>query len=118
MTHLAGPGAPRGMTSTGTLVWSDDVKFDLDVHSEKTVLVVFSGKWCPPCRAMEPVLEQLARERPDVKFLELDVDSARSTAERLLVRSVPSLFLYREGKLVGQRVGAQSRRALEGWLSR
>ncbi len=43
---------------------TDDSKFDADVSSSPLVLVKFTGQWCPPCRALEPVLEKLSRKRP------------------------------------------------------
>lgn len=103
------------MTTTA-LASTRDARFDDDVTSAPTVLVAFSGGWCPPCRQLEPTLARLAAERDDVKVLELDVDVNQATAQRYLVRALPTLVLFRGGRVVGQRVGNQSRRQLDGWL--
>lgn len=101
---------------TIALASTHDARFDVDVNAAPTVLVAFSGRWCPPCRLLEPTLAQLAAQRADVTVLELDVDENQATAQRYLVRAVPTLFLFRGGRVVGQRVGNQSRRQLDAWL--
>ena len=106
------------MTALHKLPLTDDARFDTDVASAPTVLVAFSGSWCPPCRVLEPTRAKLAADRPDVKVLEIDVDDNQVAAQRLLVRSVPTLFLFRHGKIVGQLVGNQPRAKLDDWLAR
>lgn len=96
---------------------TDDSRFDADVKSAPTVLVAFSGTWCPPCRALEPTLAKLASERPDVRVLEIDVDANQLVAQRLLVRTVPTLFLFRQGRIVSQLIGNQPRARLDDWLA-
>lgn len=105
------------MPSASLLVHTDDAHVDVHTAAPSLTLLVFSGKWCPPCRAMEPVLEALALDRRDVTIVELDVDESQRTAERLGVRSVPALFLVRGGRVLGQRIGGQTRRQLDAWLA-
>lgn len=102
--------------TTSPLTWTHDARFDADVNAAPTVLVAFSGHWCPPCRLLEPTLAALAKDRADVKVLELDADENQATAQRYQVRALPTLFLFRGGRVVGQRVGNQSRRQLDAWL--
>ncbi len=96
---------------------TDDAHFDAEVASAPAVLIVFSGKWCPPCRALEPTLQALAADRPRLRVVEIDVDDNQVAAQRFMVRSVPSLFLFKQGRVASQRLGNQTRRQLEEWLA-
>jgi thioredoxin 1 len=95
---------------------TDDAHFDAELAAWPLVLVELSGTWCPPCRAMQPILLALARERPGLRVLTIDVDSNQAVARRLGVRSVPTFIVFRDGQPVGQLVGACSRRKLEALL--
>lgn len=92
---------------------TDTQHFDADLGSAPTVLVKFTGTWCPPCRALQPTLEAVARARTDLVVLEVDVDAETPVAERFGVRAVPTLIAFRHGKPVGQLVGNQSRARIE-----
>src|SRR5688572_27459693 len=77
------------------------------------VLVEFGADWCPPCRAMAPVLEDLARDRADtLTVLKLDVDRSPQTAERYGALSLPTLLLFRDGEPIVRLVGARPKSAL------
>ena len=67
----------------------------------KTVLVDFWATWCGPCRMIAPVLEEVAKERPDVTVCKVDVDEERDLALEYGVSSIPTLLVFRDGKLVG-----------------
>lgn len=81
------------------------------------VLVDFAADWCPPCRRMDPIVEELARERPDVAVGRLDVDASPATAARLGVLSMPTFMAFRDGRKVGQAVGAVPKARLAALLS-
>ena len=95
---------------------TDDLKFDADISSSPLVLVKFTGQWCPPCRALEPVLEKLSEERRDVLVLSVDVDENQQTSQRFGVRSVPTLIAFKKGRPSGQLVGAMPRRMIDALL--
>ncbi len=61
------------------------------LESDVPVVVDFTADWCPPCRAMKPVLEELAAERPDLKFVAVDVDDQPELAARYGVLSMPTI---------------------------
>src|SRR4051812_45494826 len=91
----------------------DDAHFDAEVlESDKPVLVDFTAAWCAPCRVMKPVLEELAAERDDVRFVQIDVDAHPAAAARYGVLAMPTFMLFRDGEPVLTLVGARSKRRL------
>jgi thioredoxin 1 len=85
----------------------DGPSFEADVlQSGEPVVVDFYADWCPPCRMMTPAVEQLADEfAGKVKIGKLDVDSNQDIAIRYGVMGIPTLGLFRDGKLVDRMVG-------------
>jgi thioredoxin 1 len=95
-----------------------DARFATDVlESDAPVVVDFHAAWCPPCRVMSPILAELAVERPDVRFVKLDVDDNAETAVRYGVLSMPTFMVFRDGEPVLRLVGARPRRRLEQELA-
>ena len=77
------------------------------LKSEVPVLVDFSATWCQPCRAIAPLVDQLAGEYDGkVKVANVDIDESPTTAEKFGIRGVPTLIMVRGGQVVGQQVGA------------
>jgi thioredoxin len=90
-----------------------DARFAADVlESDAPVVVDFHAVWCGPCRVMSPILADLAAERPDVRFVKLDVDENQETAIRYGVLSMPTLMVFRDGTPVLKLIGARPRRRL------
>lgn len=89
------------------LTFTDD-NFQQEVlSSDKPVLVDFWAVWCGPCRAIAPVVEQLAEEYADrAKIGKLDVDNNPNIAATYGVRSIPTLLVFKGGEVVAQIVGA------------
>ena len=85
----------------------DGPTFEADVlQSVQPVVVDFYADWCPPCRMMEPAVEKLAGEfAGKVKFGKLNVDDNQEIAIRYSVMGIPTLGLFRDGKLVDRLVG-------------
>lgn len=97
----------------------DDRNFAAEVlAADEVVLVDFWAEWCGPCKAMDPVLEQLGTELAGkVKIVKLDVDANPETVTAYNVRSMPTLIVFRGGEPVDVKVGAgQSRVQLIKWL--
>jgi thioredoxin 1 len=102
------------MTITHAVPYVDDDHFSAEVlDSERPVLVDFTAAWCPPCRVMKPVLEQLAAARPELKVVHVDVERSPRTATRHEVLSMPTFVLFRGGAPALRVVGSRSRRRLE-----
>jgi thioredoxin 1 len=86
----------------------NDLNFDSEVLESKVpVLVDFSATWCQPCRAIAPLVDQLAGEYEGrVKVTAVDIDESPATAQKFQIRGVPTLLMIKGGKVVGQQVGA------------
>jgi thioredoxin 1 len=82
------------------------------------VLLDFTAAWCGPCRALEPVLHDLAREEPDLTVLTIDADAAPELVRRYDVMSFPTLLLLRDGVPVRRLVGARGKARLREELHR
>ena len=94
-----------------------DARFTADVlESDAPVVVDFHAVWCGPCRLMSPILAEMAEERPDVRFVKMDVDENQETAVRYGVLSMPTLMVFRAGQPVLRLVGARRRSRLEAEL--
>jgi thioredoxin 1 len=94
-----------------------DDSFSAEVlESEQPVLVDFWAAWCPPCRIMHPVLEELAGDRDDLRVVKVDAEANVATAARYAVLAMPTFVLFRGGEEALRLVGSRPRRRLEAEL--
>lgn len=81
-------------------------------QAQGTVLVDFWAQWCGPCRMQAPILEAFAGEHSDIKVAKCDVDENPELAEKFSIMSIPSLLVFKGGKLVKSAVGLHDKEAL------
>lgn len=86
------------------------------INQEGLVLVDYYATWCGPCKMLMPVLEQIATEKYDTKFIKVDIDEYREQAIKTGIRAVPTLVLYKDGKEVSRTSGYQPREKILEWL--
>ena len=79
------------------------------LKSDKPVLADFNAGWCGPCKAMKPILEELAAATPGVKFVSIDIDDQDELSDDYDVASIPCLVLFKGGEEVKRHVGLTSR---------
>ena len=91
----------------GAIVLTDENFSSEVVESSQPVLVDFWATWCGPCRMIAPIVEELSAEyEGKAKIGKVDVEAAQKTAQEFGIRSIPTLLLFKEGKVVEQIIGA------------
>jgi thioredoxin 1 len=89
------------------------------LESDQPVLVDFWATWCAPCRAIAPSVDALASQfKGKVKFAKVNVDDNQDTAQEYGVRSIPTLLVFKGGKVVGQLVGAAGKDVIEKTITK
>lgn len=86
------------------------------LNSDKPVLLDFYADWCGPCRAMGPIVSEIAENRSDVKVGKIDVDEQQELATRFGIMSIPTLVVIENGKIVNQAVGLRPKEQIEAML--
>ncbi len=99
---------------------TSDMTFQSDVLDQGgVVLVDFWAEWCGPCRAVAPVLDELAKTlEGQVKIVKLNIDENPEIPMKYGVRSIPTLMIFKNGELTQSQIGALPRSALEDWIKK
>jgi thioredoxin 1 len=98
--------------------FTDDNFDDRVLRSDLPVLVDFSADWCPPCRILEPVIEKLAEDYAGrLRVGTSDVDQNADVATRYQIHHLPTMLVFRSGRIVAQVVGALPRHRLDELLA-
>lgn len=89
--------------------FKDDIK-------EGLVLIDFFADWCGPCKMLGPVLEDIANDRSELKIVKINVDNNPNIARTYGIMSIPSLLLFKNGKLVDQKLGYMAKELISDWI--
>ena len=100
------------------LLYLSDAEFEEKVlQSDLPVLVDFWAPWCGPCRMLGPIIEELSEEYAGkVTFAKMNTDENPSVPGQYQIMSIPSLLLFKDGKLLDRAVGMRPKPALQQWL--
>ena len=79
------------------------------IKCEKTVLVDFYAEWCGPCKMLSPIIDEIAKENPDIKVVKVNVDEAQYLALRYQVMSIPTLVIIKNGQQINKSVGLRDK---------
>ncbi len=103
---------------TSTVCTTTDKTFEKEVlKSDKPVVVDFGAKWCGPCKKVSPIVDTLAEEMKDtIRIFKMDIEKSPSTAEKYEITCVPTLMIFKDGKLIDTKEGFMSKSALSKWI--
>ena len=90
---------------SATIITKDNFEQEV-LHCEKKVLLDFWASWCGPCRMLSPVIDEIAKKRPDIKVGKINVDEQPDLAAQFQVMSIPTLVVIQNGRVVNQSIGA------------
>lgn len=79
------------------------------LKSEKTVLIDFYADWCNPCKVLSPIVEEVANEEKDIKFVKINIDKAEEIANKYNIMSIPTLVVIKSGEEVNRSIGVISK---------
>ena len=88
------------------------------LNSKGLVLVDFWAEWCGPCRQLGPILENISNEMgSDVAIYKMNVDDSPAVASEYGIRSIPTMFLFKDGKQVDTKIGLNTQSTIESWIN-
>ena len=94
-------------------------QFQTEVLDSKTPVVAkFFATWCGPCKLLGPVVEDVAKEHPDIKFVEVNIDQAAALGSQYEINGVPTMLYVKDGKVVDRSVGYIAKDRIEQFLER
>lgn len=90
---------------------------EIVINNEGVTLVDFWAKWCGPCKMLAPVLEVVEKELEQVKFVKVDVDENEELADKYQISTIPTLLIFKDGKVVDTLVGFMPKDSLKAKIS-
>ncbi len=94
----------------------DDQFEEKVIKSKGLVLVDFWAEWCGPCRQLGPILESIDNDMADLTVYKMNVDDAPETPSQFGIRSIPTMFLFKDGKQVDVKIGLNTESDIKSWI--
>lgn len=94
----------------------NEEEFQKEIEIEGTILVDFFATWCPPCKALSPIVEEFASEHEEIRVFKVNVDNEQKLAIENNVMSVPTLIVIKNGKVTNRSVGLIDKSNIEKLL--
>ena len=98
------------------MIHGNEETFKNDVK-DGIVLVDFFATWCGPCKMLSPILEELASDRNNIKFVKMDVDENPNIAKEFGIMSVPTLVFFKDGQEIAKQTGFLPKDSLQNWIN-
>ena len=96
---------------------SDDTYKKEVLDNPKTTVIKFQADFCGPCHQLTPIVQKISEEMPDVNFVSMEIDQdGVNTATEFGIRSIPQMFIMKNGKVVSQKVGASDYNTVSAWI--
>ena len=90
-------------------------EFD-EIIKEGVTFVDFYADWCGPCKMLAPIVEDIAQDYPEMEFVKVNVDNDEDLAVRYGIMSIPSLFVIKDGEVLGSKLGYMNKDALKNFI--
>ncbi len=89
-----------------------------DFTSDGTVLLDIKTEWCGPCKALSPIIDELAKEYTNVRIGKMDADENKSIVQELGVRSIPTILIFKDGQIVERHIGSATKEKLKSLIDK
>lgn len=89
-----------------------------DFTSDGTVLLDIKTEWCGPCKALSPIIDELANEYTNVRIGKMDADENKSIVQELGVRSIPTILIFKDGQIVERHIGSATKEKLKSLINK
>ncbi|QJC33316.1 thioredoxin [Enterobacteriaceae endosymbiont of Donacia clavipes] len=101
-----------------TIINLTDQNFKTKIKKNNLVLVDFWADWCNPCKMFSQILEQIFNKYEDIIFTKLNIEKYQNIAEEYSIRSIPTIILFKNGKIIDKIIGSINKTQLENFLNK